>query len=1104
MSERKTHQSLQASSRRNKMLGLVKSTSEFFSDTVDMVKGSNLAEAFGKAASWSKDIVEAGEEASALIKFAVKLIEKLKHEDDPEIIGLLALQIAYQEAVRQAINQHDRAKAVDHSDEAIKQARDFIKSIEPRDDIDVSTFSMKNPLDHEFISQADLFLKAAIRPFKYTEEEINRILDKVHDRFRDTLRLLFSSPETEKKFKTFEHYSTLGAQEKQAFKALKAHTEYQRWLYESSPVLGKAPFALEHIYVDPECGRLSWAEIDRVTNARDSFERERFDPFSEQCGGRHSLLETVMSLIGDSQFKDAIIIQGIAGAGKSSFTVRLCAELLNNGLRPLRVRLKDLRFDRHISEAIPEALALTDEIHSQTFTSPTKPDNLFSDGNIFKESTTFRGIEICRYVLILDGWDEITLGSGEGFQKRVANMLEQIRSEYLQGKRDRTAPVRVILTGRPSPDVTKKSEDSFLRDQTRLLTIRPLQPQVLESFVEKVIAAVSRKYLRGEQIEEWLVPDAQRFASILKRYQDEFSRHLQESGANRGDSRFEDSSVGIIGLPLLAFLTVRLIAEWKGNAEDLVNDPSTLYRSLIDLTCEKAGKAQYDADDIEGQPRFAGEDLRKLLHQTAAAMTAYGKDAIPYDELEERLQDSQWSLQERVSEVSPLSSLVISFYFKGGNPNLGCEFAHKSFREYLFAEAIVEALKDYGRSQRRELAERADYWKEFEAHDPRFELSRMLSKLLAPQWLTVEVQRHLESLIKWEITRTKIGHETEGVESTLASLDLQGWKQVRDSLADLWDWWGEGVHLRPQIRREKGDIKFDPPFVQELIEHSAPYHKPKGSTLPIPVRSTTMDAHLGDGLFLLCVLVHHFIKFQEGWKGFTHNSQNDESMNAQANTTGDTEKKRRYQRVIEANGLELVFFSPSGQNPIYFQTYTHRINSAGWRPRNDFPMDSILYGVDLGEVFLIGARLNGTNLVDAYLNGAILNGAFLGGASLGGASLGGAFLVGADLDGADLVGAFLDGAFLYDASLNGANLSDTYLYGASFNRAYLNGANLVDAYLNGASFNHTMLDYENYEYLRQCGVDVSKALIIEGEASASEFSEAINSENDDIEIELDE
>jgi hypothetical protein len=46
----------------------------------------------------------------------------------------------------------------------------------------------------------------------------------------------------------------------------------------------------------------------------------------------------------------------------------------------------------------------------------------------------------------------------------------------------------------------------------------------------------------------------------------------------------------------------------------------------------------------------------------------------------------------RMPEDDPFVKLMVSFYFKGGHPDQGVEFAHKSFREYLFAEHIVETL----------------------------------------------------------------------------------------------------------------------------------------------------------------------------------------------------------------------------------------------------------------------------------------------------------------------------------------------------------------------------------------------------------------------------
>ena len=47
----------------------------------------------------------------------------------------------------------------------------------------------------------------------------------------------------------------------------------------------------------------------------------------------------------------------------------------------------------------------------------------------------------------------------------------------------------------------------------------------------------------------------------------------------------------------------------------------------------------------------------------------------------------------------------------------------------------------------------AAYWKEFNEDDGRFVLSRRLSELLAPQWLTVEVASHVERLLSAHLSR---------------------------------------------------------------------------------------------------------------------------------------------------------------------------------------------------------------------------------------------------------------------------------------------------------------------------------------------------------------
>ena len=140
---------------------------------------------------------------------------------------------------------------------------------------------------------------------------------------------------TAEKFQPLKSSFELGNDEKRAHIALATHAEYQREQYETAPVFRFEPFALKDVYVETECGVLDWQEIRDKAPRRETHEAEvldrDFDPFDEKYGGRHNLVETVMGFIRDETFHEPIVLQGDAGAGKSSFTIRLSAELLKEG-----------------------------------------------------------------------------------------------------------------------------------------------------------------------------------------------------------------------------------------------------------------------------------------------------------------------------------------------------------------------------------------------------------------------------------------------------------------------------------------------------------------------------------------------------------------------------------------------------------------------------------------------------------------------------------------------------------------------------------------------------------------------------------------------------
>jgi hypothetical protein len=336
-------------------------------------------------------------------------------------------------------------------------------------------------------------------------------------------------------------------------------------------------------------------------------------------------------------------------------------------------------------------------------------------------------------------------------------------------------------------------------------------------------------------------------------------------------------------------------------------------------------------------------------------------------------------------------------------------------------------LKNYGREAGVHVERRSeDYWKDFDNSDPRRTLCHRLAELLGPVWVTREVARHLWRLLAWEIGRAAES-EADRIGEPTQSLSLEEWHRVRDGLADSWDWWGEGVHLRPQPIKKTGHWYYeDKPLAVQVIESKRLRSDLKQR--PIPSRTTSVDAHLGDGLFLLTTAVHAELALI---------GQGPKNLWTGHEFFGDS---RRYQIRSVRGQKELVMFAPSGEDRIYLLNYCARINAGGYRPLGLFPSQA-----DLRVLYLGGADLNGADLHRTDLRGA----------SLRGANLSRALLFQADLSGADLSGAYLNradlsGALLLQTNLSGANLSETQLIRADLSRADLSEADLRGADLSGA------------------------------------------------------
>jgi Pentapeptide repeats (8 copies) len=1042
------------------------SASEFVEHAAEALEegeADSLVEAVSRVLPWIDTAVSdfwiVGE-AIPVVKVVLSVAKAITRETDPEILGLLAFSLAYQSATAQALK--DLAKDPDlplHLSATMRPGLRRKAAEAASDAASFAGFRLANSFEHELVRAADQRLMTLAQALGWPEPLRNQLLERIHARFRQEFARLISDGRTQDKFAPLRAFLGLSASYSQEFAAVDRHIAYQLWCFSQAPVLGapeasilsrKSPrprSSLKDIYIPPDCGALVWEQISNMkTGGAGSANRT---PFSEQEGGRKPLLEEVLKLIAEKSFHDAIVIQGIAGSGKSAFTLYLCTELRALGLRPVRIRMRHLPIGSNMTLGEEFAEALSQNSGDQEFDSlmgPRPRREHFSFTHLFAESVSFRGTQICPHVLILDGWDEVSVSVSEGFRRQIEDLLRGIRGEII-GRPG--PPVRVILTGRPSLDV---EESHFLRAGTPVLTIRPLVFEQFETLSNNVIAERAADDARYRELKL-------KVGALYRRVSTERT-NLDRDG------------LGILGLPLLALLAVWLTLTDEAQSEEVGNDLTALYRRLIDMTCKHGGSVEI----VDGAKRFVGRELRIRLRSAAAAITAQGGEHISFAQLEHRMTQDGLDAQkeadraaDRAMRESPVVGLILSFFLVANTREQGCEFVHKSFREYLFAEAIVETLKaaaedgtgETGEESSRRLPPRMQFWADFSEPDPRAALVERIGTLMCPQWLGPEVVRHLSALVEWEIERSAASGAIADIQThEMQPVPLGSWRVVRDRMADLWDWWADGAHLReqPYMNRILGRFDLAPSRAVGFVTSLVPVDLPK-TALPKPIRNTTVDAHLGDALFRLNCILHFQIKQRTGWLPEDAGRDRCAGNGAELWANTNWEPSRRYQSRTERGGKVWYSFTPSSPDGKiqYMLWLASRIDAAGWRPDGPFPC-----GIDMRGINLRGSGLEHLQFVHSTLSYANLSNTRLCGADFCGAESGALMPFGFLREGqTDLFYANLSAADLHHANLSGVQTSRAALTGANLSNADLSDADLTGSILRDTNLSRTDLSRAN-------------------------------------------
>lgn len=276
-------------------------------------------------------------------------------------------------------------------------------------------------------------------------------------------------------------------------------------------------------------------------------------------------------------------------------------------------------------------------------------------------------------------------------------------------------------------------------------------------------------------------------------------------------------------------------------------------------------------------------------------------------------------------------------------------------------------------------------WRDFSREEDRqrYDFSRNLSELLAPQWITPNVWNHLRGLIEWEIERAFAKADAASPPGQLKGLPTEAlmrdeWEIVRDGLADLWAWWCDGAHLRPQIKTELGQrAEVRRAYVEDLIQKAVPQTKDWDEKLELE-SPISLDAHLGDGLLQICAWAHYLIAKADGWLTPRDKIQavqisvqlwKDESEEILRDRDTKITQCRLFQSVVMREEKQWRMFAPTGQVLELFQRCITRVNAAEQSARA-FQWD--LSGVDLHSAKLDDLVLDGIVLRYARLDQATL------------------------------------------------------------------------------------------------------------------------------------
>lgn len=994
--------------------------SNFFIEALDICSGKNFVDILnnlipnvGKIVG---EVADSTGEAFGIVKFALSIIQKVGSIKETKDIGYLLCNLAYQKALKKTVEESYDKFNFTLEKEDVQKLQNTLRLMK-KYDFDLKSFDFDSVLSHSFIIHADAVTSTFLLDIGVNQYETRRIINDTHSNYFSCFRELLASHRNKAQFSDFIESIKNKKDEEKARILLKEHADYQKWLFEEKPLFEEKEFSLNDIYVQMKCNNI---------NPSSSIEWDA------------DLGHKVFSYIENDEFNQPIIIEGTAGSGKSSFTLWLCAELIERGYRPIRIPFKLIEFDPNKKffddEDIYKILAKTINFKDAERYGKDWPQvnvDLFCGGKIFNERIPNKKINISPYVIILDGWDELTLSA----QKSFTEFLNGLYKTFINHNNN---IIRLILTGRPSNLINTNCK--ILANKPPILDIKQLNANLLKELFEKL--NIFNKL------------DSEIINKIINDY--EYNRN---------------QTYEILGLPLLVFIVHELLSDPNNQMDykKLFSNKAILYKQLADLTCENAGKRkQIKKEELDAH--IYGESLRNLLQKTAKIISLKGSELVSYDDLSILLKDDELDIAEE-----DISKIIISYYFKGGHHNAGCEFVHKSFREYFCAEALMNCFDEYyreiqdlGNATSKKVYLKNNIAADFKEDTPIFKLSRSLSEIICLRAVTNEVFEFFVGLLDIELSKKNIESKHFG-------------PIIRDGLIQIWEWWLKEIPVKYDI--DVND-ELKNPLLLNIIE---PYLSLNVSKLALTI--TNLDSFLGSGILKFCVLIHKVLLQKAGI-----NSLEKEELKFIENS-----EKRNFQTSVTLNNQRAYAFMPIGleersanHSALIQKNFINRIlNTKSIANLELLCCD--LRGVDLSYLTLDNINLTGSTFKNAVLKGVNFINLIAKNTNFNNADMFMANLESSDFDGAtlkkvNLVNANLNETILTNTNLDEALLTGVYAENVDFSSASIQDIDFERANLKNANLNNTNISNSNLKYANLNGARLSDATLIKADLTRSDLS----------------